>query len=121
MPTWPNDLPQLPFAGFTAQDVDAVLRTPMDSGPPTRRNKFTSHMQTMQAPMVLSGAEKTTFDFFYRSTLGNGALAFDWIDPVDDTTISLAFTGPPAWALIGGESDPAERTWSAVLALEAQP
>ena len=121
MPTWPISLPQLPFAGASAQDVDQVLRTPMDSGPPSRRNRFTTHMQTLQMPMVLTGAERATFDFFFRSTLSHGSLAFDWIDLVDDTTVSLAFTAPPAWALIGGADDPLERTWSTVLALEVQP
>ena len=121
MPTWPIDLPQLPFVGATMQDKDAVLRTQMDSGPPSRRNRFTTHMQDAGYPMVLTGSQKATFDFFFRSTLDNGALAFDWIDLVDDTVVSLAFTAPPAWALIGGAADPAKRNWSAVLSLEVQP
>lgn len=121
MPTWPATLPQLPFAGVTTQDKDSVLRTPMDSGPPSRRNRFTTHMQAVAYPMVLDGDEKVIFDTFYRTTLSNGALAFDWIDLVDDATISLAFTAPPAWALIGNASDPADRHWSAVLSLEVQP
>ncbi len=121
MPAWPIELPQLPFAGVTATDAEAVLRSPMDSGPPTRRNRFTSHMQTVQMPMVLDGDEKAAFDFFFRSTLGNGALAFDWIDPVDDTVVSMAFTAPPVWALIGGAASPADRVWSAVINLEIQP
>ncbi len=121
MPTWPAGLPQLPFAGATMQDKDSVLRTQMDSGRPSRRNRFTTHMQDVAYPMVLTGAEKVIFDLFFRSTLSNGALAFDWTDLTDDTTISLAFAAPPAWALIGGAADPAERHWSAVLSLEVQP
>ena len=121
MPTWPIDLPDLPFSGVTMQDADAVLRTPMDSGPPSRRNRFTAHMQIAGYPMVLNGAEKATFDFFFRSTLSNGALAFDYVDVVNDTTVSLAFTAPPAWAQIGNDADPADRHWSAVMALEVQP
>lgn len=121
MPVWPIDLPQLPFAGATMQDVDAVLRTPMDSGPPSRRNRFTTHIQIATYPMVLTGAEKVTFDYFFRNTLSNGSIAFDWVDVSNDTTVSLAFTAPPAWALIGGAADPADRTWSTVLALEVRP
>ena len=121
MPSWPIELPQLPFAGASAQDVDSVLRTEMDSGPPSRRNRFTTHMQTLQIPMVLNGTEKVAFDFFYRNTLSNGSLAFDWVDLVDDATVSMAFTAPPVWALIGSASDPAERHWTAVLSLEVQP
>lgn len=121
MPTWPIELPQLPFAGATMQDKDTVLRTPMDTGPPSRRNRFTTHMQDVGYPMVLTGAEKVAFDFFFRSTLENGALAFDWVNLTNNITISLAFASPPAWALIGNAADPAERTWSTVLSLEVQP
>ena len=121
MPTWPIDLPQLPFAGVTAGDIDAVLRTPMDSGPPSRRNRFTTHMQCLSFPMALNGAERATFDFFFRETIFNGALAFDWIDPVDDLTVSLAFTAPPVWSMIAGAEKPADRGWSAVFNLEVQP
>ncbi len=121
MPTWPASLPQLPFAGVTAADADAVVRSPMDSGPPTRRNRFTSHMQNVKMPMVLDGDEKVIFDTFFRSTLGNGALAFDWVDLVDGSTVSMAFASPPSWALIGGASAPDDRVWSTVLELEIQP
>ena len=121
MPSWPISLPQLPFSGAAAQDADAVLRTPMDTGPPTRRNRFNAHTQKLSLPMVLTGAERADFDFFYRTDLHNGALAFDWIDPVDDTTVSMAFTAPVQWAARAGASDPAERGWVGVLSLEVQP
>ena len=121
MAAWPATLPQIPFAGVTAQDDDAVLRTQMDSGPPTRRNRFTATVQKIGAPMVLSGAEKKDFDFFYRSTLANGSLAFDWFNPADDTIVAMAFAAPPVWVAIGGSADPDQRTWSATLQLEIQP
>ena len=121
MPTWPIELPQLPFAGVTAQDDDAVLRTPMDSGPPTRRNRFTAHTQKLTCPMVLTGSERAAFDFFYRSTLANGSLSFDWIDLVDDTVVSLAFTGPVQWSLIAGDAAGADRGWTGILNIEIQP
>lgn len=121
MPTWPITLPQLPFDGVTTRDDDAVLRTPMDTGPPTRRNRFTAHTQKLSYPMVLTGAEKVDFDFFYRNDLKNGSLAFDWIDLADDTTVSMAFTGPVQWALRAGAKDAADRVWTGVLNLEVQP
>lgn len=121
MPAWPLDLPALPFAGVTARDDDAVLRTSMDTGPVTRRNRYTAISQTLALPMVLDGAEKATFDFFYRSTLKNGSLAFDWTDPVDDAVVSMAFKSPPQWAAFAGDADPAKRGWQATLELEIQP
>ena len=121
MPAWPISLPQLPFDGVAAQDVDAVARSQMDTGPASRRNRFTSHTQRLSMPMVLTGAERAEFDFFFRTDLKNGSLAFDWIDPVDNTIVSLAFTAPVQWVLRAGAADPAERGWSGVHALEVQP
>ena len=122
MPAWPMNLPQLPFDGVTAQDKDAVLRTQMDSGPSTRRNRFTAHTQILTMPMVLTGIERADFDFFYRTDLKNGALAFDWVDPADDSqTVSMAFTEPVQWSLRAGAKDAADRLWSGVMSLEVQP
>lgn len=122
MPAWPINLPQLPFDGVTAQDDDAVLRSPMDSGPPTRRNRFTAHVQKLSCPMVLTGSERADFDFFFRTDLNHGALAFDWVDPADDTvTVSMAFTGPVQWALRAGAKNSSDRIWVGVLSLEVQP
>ena len=121
MPTWPLDLPALPFAGVSMKDDDAVLRTPMDAGPQSRRNRFTAITKTFPAPMVLDGAELVAFNFFYRSTLKNGALAFDWTDPAADEVVSIAFKEPPQWSLFAGDADPAKRGWKAILSLEIQP
>ncbi len=121
MPAWPISLPQLPFDGVAAQDVDAVARSQMDTGPASRRNRFTAHTQRLSMPMVLTGAERKEFDFFFRNDLNNGAFAFDWTDPVDDTVVSMAFTAPVQWVLRAAAADPAERGWTGVLSLEVQP
>ena len=120
MTVWPGTLPQKQFLGMTETDVDAVVRTPMDSGPPSRRNRFAANMRFVRAPIVLTGAQKQTFDTFFRTTLKNGSLEFDWEDPTTDATVSFAFRGPPSWALISG-GDVNSRKWSGVLSLEIQP
>ncbi len=120
MPAWPVNLPQLPFEGATQKDRDSVLRNPMDIGS-TRRNRFTTNMQDLSFPMVLTGAELVDFHFFYRTDLKKGALAFDWIDLTNDIEISVAFLGPPQWVLRAGAALAADRVWTAVLNLEVQP
>lgn len=120
MTTWPATLPQNQFLGMTEQDDDAVLRTPMDAGPPSRRNRFTAITRGVRTPIVVTGAQKQVFDTFYRDTLRNGSLAFDWEDPTTDVTLSFAFRGPPQWALIRGGT-PDNRVWETTLDLEIQP
>ncbi len=121
MPTWPASLPQNPLVGLGDQDGDSVLRTNMDTGPATRRNRYTAITQSVSFPMVLTGTQRVTFDTFYRTTISNGALAFDWTDPVDDSTVSMAFKSPPKWSLVVGSDTPADRVWRATFELEIQP
>lgn len=121
MPIWPASLPQelLPD-GITVRDDDAVLRTPMDAGPPTRRNRFTAVTRRLTGGIVLTGTEKQAFDIFYRDDLANGAVAFDWTDPVTGSTISVAFREPPEFALVA-PGPAGERVWQAQLQMEVQP
>ncbi len=121
MPTWPASLPQLPLIGMTAQDDDAVLRTSMDTGPATRRNRFTAITQSVSFPMVLTGTQRVTFDTFYRTTISHGALSFDWTDPVDDSTVSMAFKSPPKWSVVAGDATTTDRIWQTTFELEIQP
>lgn len=120
MTAWPGTLPQNQFIGLTEVDVDAVLRTQMDSGPPSRRNRFAASMRFVRTPIILTGSQKQTFDTFFRTTLKNGSLSFDWEDPTTDATVSFAFRGPPQWGLVTG-GDVNSRKWSAILVLEIQP
>ncbi len=120
MPSWPATLPQKQFLGLTTQDQDSVIRTPMESGPPSRRSRFTAIAQDVNVPLILTGAQKQTFDTFFRTTLIHGSIAFDWEDPTLDTTVSFAFRQPPTWTMGRGGSTNV-RVWNALLALEIQP
>lgn len=120
MTAWPATLPQSQFLRTTEEDDDAVLRTSMDAGPPSRRNKYTGLTAKVTTPIVINGTQKQAFDTFYRTTLKNGALSFTWTSPTDDTTVSYAFSKPVKWTLIrGGTTE--TRVWQGVLELERQP
>lgn len=118
---WPATLPQGQLIGTTEQDADAVLRTDMDAGPPSRRNKSTAHVMDVSAPIVLTGAQKQVFDEFYRTTLRNGSLSFTWDSPTDDSAVTYAFKAPVRWTLIRGAPDPDRRIWRGTMELEKQP
>lgn len=120
MPAWPAALPQLPSAAISIRDQDAVVRTPMDAGPPTRRNRYTATARSFTATIIVDGSELETLNTFYRDTLANGATAFDWIDPETSGTVELAFAAPPEKSLIKGGAAPA-RLWQVVMSLEIQP
>ncbi|HLS19390.1 MAG TPA: hypothetical protein VK090_06235 [Paracoccaceae bacterium] len=122
IPVWPASLPQAPLvAGLTIGDDDAVLRTSMDAGPATRRNRFTAITQSAGASILLTGAQLATFNAFYRDTLHNGTFSFEWTHPGTGQTVSYAFKGPVKFSLVRPDGDPAERLWQGTLDLEVQP
>lgn len=121
MPTWPASLPQDALVGVAVSAGDSVLRSQMDAGPPTRRNRFTANTVAITTSMVLTGTQVATLDTFFHDTLSNGALSFDWKDPRTDAAAVIAFTAPPKYAGIVGDPMPGDRLWRASLSLEIQP
>ena len=119
MAVWPASLPQQ-LVGTGDQDQDAVLRTPMDAGPPTQRNRFSAIVRNLTVPMILTGTQRQTFDTFFRTELKNGSLRFDWEDPVTDATVTMRFLKPPKWKMSRG-GNPATRVFRGSLDLEIQP
>lgn len=121
MPTWPAGLPQDALVGVTVKPDDSVLRTPMDSGPPTTRNRFTAITKSMNVPLFLTGAEVATLETFFHTTLKNGALSFDWKDPRTDATVSMKFKEPPNFGGMVGDDTVNDRLWGVDLSLEILP
>lgn len=121
MPSWPEGLPDDMFLGLTQQSQDGVVRTAMDAGPPTRRQRYTAVTQNLDVPLVLTGAQRRIFDSWFDAQLLGGAVAFDWESPeTDGITYSFAFRAPPNWNLRKGGTA-AQRVWSTILQLERQP
>lgn len=79
MPTWPSGLPTIPLRDSYRErsHKGAAIRSPVDTGPPKQRNRFTATIKPYQAAYEMTGAQLDTFWTFYRTTLGNGAVSFD--------------------------------------------
>ena len=115
MAVWPVGLQQKQFTGITEKRQNAQQRSEMDTGAPKVRKRFTAAVRQVNIPVVFSMADKAPFDTFYITTLGEGVLAFDWTDPVDDsTTVSFRFTKPPTFKKDNG-------LYTGVLNLEILP
>lgn len=121
MPSWPGSLPENLLLGSSIQDEESRLISSMDAGPPTKRNRFTAITKTISGEVILKGAQLDTFLTFFRTTLSNGALAFDWKYPVDDSTVTMSFKNKPEWTCIKPNPDPDLRLWKSNFVLEVQP
>jgi hypothetical protein len=121
MPTWPATLPQLGQIGAGYKPQDAVARSRMDAGPPSRRNRFTAITKDVNYQMPLTGVQAAILEDFHENTLRNGALSFDWISPLDGSAVQIAFKSPPEFSVRIGGPDPDKRLWVVTLSLEIQP
>lgn len=106
MATWPTSLPQYHEIGLQETRQQGFVRTQMDTGPYKQRRRFTAVTRYLEGTMLMTNAQRATFDTFYVTTINQGADEFDFIDPVDASTVqSVRFTMPPTFsALIGGSS-----------------
>lgn len=120
MSNWPAGLPQQLKIGASIGDDDSRLTSAMDAGPASVRNRFTAFTQSVQTPMIITGAQLEIFKTFYRTTLVQGSLSFDWTDPSDDTSVTYRFKTPPKWVAVRS-GVPNVRLWQATLDLEIQP
>ena len=75
MPTWPATLPQLGQIGAGYKPQDAVARSRMDAGPPSRRNRSTATTKDVDYQMPMTGAQAAILESFHENTLRNGALS----------------------------------------------
>ena len=121
MAVWPATLPAIGHIGATVTADDAVVRSTMDAGPPSRRNRYTAVTKMVSCTMLLTGTQVSTLRVFFRDTLRNGAFDFEWTDPIDDSTVRMAFKQPPEFTNQSGNAAPSARFWSVSLSLEIQP
>lgn len=127
MPTWPGGLPQEQFLPLSYARRDVRLRTPNDTGPVNQRKRYTAAAKEVSLLLVFTGAELNTFESFWQTDLGEGALSFDWTDPVaPDTTAgapttTFRFIEPPVFAAVRGDANSADRLYQATARLEIMP
>jgi hypothetical protein len=79
---WPTTLPQLfSSEGFTETPPNTTVATEMDVGPKKIRRRSTVGVSTYSGKMLLTQAQTTIFDTFYRTTTHSGSLSFMFSHP----------------------------------------
>jgi len=125
MAIWPASLPQSMEMDVSDKMQTAFLRTEMDAGPYKQRTRFTAASRYISGTMVLSQAQRQTFDVFYAATLGYGADSFTWYDPVDGAAVDMRLIDTPDFQAIrhGGTGviGKAFGHWRVSLSLEILP
>jgi len=87
MPTWPAPA-QLQFNDFGEEFEPGVMSTTMESGP--KKVIQVRSRVMVSRPCTVKFASRTDYLAFiawFQTTLKNGALWFDWFDPVRRVTV----------------------------------
>lgn len=83
MPTWPS-YAHILHAGYSVTRESALQRTDMESGPP-KQARVRSRVMVRRALTVRLDAKADYLNFidWFAVTIKEGALWFDWTDPID--------------------------------------
>ena len=106
MPVWPEELPQEPNGDQKWKETfpDNLLREKNDFGPDTVRRRGIAGVTRLSLPYrfrpLETGRDQTAiFEDWYKNTLKDGALAFDFIwppAPRATQTVSARIVSPPS-------------------------
>jgi len=112
MATWPSGLQQkLNVNDFALSGEDTTIRTNMQYGPAKVRSRYTDAIDNVSCSINIDITEYNTLESFYKTTLGNGVLPFDFLHPITQTVTAVRFVGPPKYAPLGGRVFRVQMTW----------
>lgn len=103
MATWPVTLPQAPrISGISEEIADGTVRTEMDAGAAKVRRRFTAVPHIWRGvSFIMTTAQVETFETFYKTTLLNGSLEFEWTNPRTEATDNWRFLSAPKYVPAG--------------------
>ncbi len=104
MVDYPASLPAPLVSDFIEETPDFAIRTDMDAGIAKVRRRFTAISTPIQFGLVLTEAQASTLDTFYRTTTSGGTVEFNMAHPRTGTVVTCRFTAPPAYSLLGSKA-----------------
>ncbi len=101
--SFPASLQQiLNSGGFNYTYGNTLQRTQMDIGPAKVRNRFTNGIDVINASIVIDFDDYNTLTTFYKTTLANGSLTFNYDHPLTQNEAEFRFVSPPTVTPISG-------------------
>lgn len=123
MAAWPGTLPSAPdAAGYRYEPVPQSISSPMDTGPPKRRRRFSTAFGMHQMPFTLTDTQRATFETFYNTTMAGGSSTITgFTDPFTGSTsavFQIAQGGDPKWDIVRPHGTQASRLWRVTMIWE---
>lgn len=116
MATWPAGLPQR-FApeGFQLTYEPNTARTQITHGPPKARRIGIAMVEVVVGKIEIVNTMYSIFANFYKVTLQSGAEPFDWVHPIDESSVVYQYRSEPVFTPSGGVN------WDIAMDLEILP
>jgi hypothetical protein len=90
--TWPAELPDgFLEDGLSLEPQNNVIRTSMDAGPKKARRRYTAAAVQFTGKQAFDLNEFALFETFYKTVLADGALRFNFTDPVTGKIAEFRF------------------------------
>lgn len=113
---WPGSLPALPLLNWSGRLPQVSIRTKTDTGPAKMRRRYTAGVTNFSGlSLLVTAAQRDTFETFYNDTLAGGTLRFEWQRPDTGATVEMRFTSPAQFRPIN------HQTYRVVFDIEALP
>jgi hypothetical protein len=107
MDAWPDDLPQaFQLDQFSESEGNGLVEYAPEYGPSITRLATTAVMRPLSGWMICSGAQRSSFRTFFRTTILQGSLPFIMPAPGGGDPLTVKFTQatPPTWNYLGGDN-----------------
>ena len=110
---WPVGLQQkLNADGFQVKFGNTNLRSDMDVGPAKVRSRYTDAVDIYTCSILLNDMDEyDTFLTFFKTTLNNGSLRFEFDDPFSGDPTEFRFAEPPDIRPLGGTVFQVSMSW----------
>lgn len=110
--TWPPALQQLlNVENFNVKFGNTLTRTDMDVGLAKTRSRYTVGVDVYSSSIDMDIDDFDTLTNFYKTALNNGALTFEFQNPMNDTLEEFRFAEPPTMSPLGGRIFRVQMTW----------
>lgn len=99
---YPATLPKPLIGTLKGGLQDPWIDDPASVGSPRRRARYTRALERFSFSASASEAERVALDVFYRDTLLNGVLSFNWTHPLSGASYEVRFAGRPEPSMVQG-------------------
>lgn len=109
---WPAALAELlNQAEFGYQFGDTTVKSSVDVGPAKVRSRYTKGVDEVKGSIDMHRDQWEDLENFYKTSLGNGVLTFNYNHPVTTAEAEFRFKEPPSIVPLGGEYFRVSMSW----------